>query len=671
MILVTGGKGNLNRIQIRCQSVKRRLNHMNKTIFIVALLMFSKVFGQYTADYSKKVESIAVNEANSYSRLVTANTVSSSNNFDVKYYRCEWEIDPAIRFIKGKVTLYFSVSTATNSITLDLKDQLTTDSVKQKNISLNYIQSNNALQINFSNSLIAGTLDSVTVFYKGAPPVAGIGSFIQTTHAGVPVMWTLSEPYGSRDWWPCKNGLDDKADSIDIFITHPSQYKAASNGILQSEIISGANKITHWKHRYPIATYLVCFAVTNYVVFNNSVQLGNVNLPMQTFCYPESLALFQANTPLVLSEMQYFNKTFGEYPFIKEKYGHVQFGFGGGQEHQTSTFIVRPDESLMAHELAHQWFGNKVTCASWRHIWLNEGFATHAASMYMEQKYPGNAIGNRKIEIANITSLPNGSVWVDDTTSIGRIFNFRLSYLKGSHVLYMLRWILSDAVFLKAVQQYHNDAKVSYGFALTDDLKKHLEKESGKNLTEFFKDWFYGQGYPSYHVEWTQIGNYVKIKMDQTTSDASVDFFELPVALTFKNATQQKTVIVDNKTKGEIFYRNIGFAADTVFIDPDYWLITKNNSSKKVSDNITAQNKISVFPNPFQSQILVAFRNYNLPLADVELYNAKAQLIYRKILSVKGDDILEIPTAALPAGTYFIKIKTGGSIKFSQKIIKH
>ena len=149
----------------------------------------------------------------------------------------------------------------------------------------------------------------------------------------------------------------------------------------------------------------------------------------------------------------------------------------------------------------------------------------------------------------------------------------------------MLRWKLGDQVFLNGLRQYINDPKLAYGFAKTDDLKRNLEQVSGQNLSEFFKDWFKGQGYPSYNVQWAQIGSgHVNIKMNQTTSHTSVDFFELPVALKFKNATQQKTIVVDNKTNGETFFRNIGFIADTVLIDPEYWLVTKNNTTAKVPD---------------------------------------------------------------------------------------
>ncbi|MEO6220215.1 MAG: M1 family aminopeptidase, partial [Ginsengibacter sp.] len=562
--------------------------------------------------------------------------------------------------------------TATNTISLDLMNALITDSVKQRTDVLEKLHSNNVLKINFTSTVAAGTLDSITIYYKGVPPDTGSGSFVKSIHANVPIIWTLSEPYGSRDWWPCKNGLDDKADSIDIIVTHPSGYKAASNGLLQSETLTGTNTITHWKHKYPIASYLICFAVTNYLVFNNSVQLGDIALPMQTFCYPESLALFQSNTPLVLDALQLYNNIFGEYPFIKEKYGHVQFGWGGGMEHQTSTFIVRPDEGLMAHELAHQWFGDKITCASWQDIWLNEGFATHFASIYMEKKYPTNALLTRKIEVANITSLPGGAVWVEDTSSVSRIFDARLSYLKGSHLLYMLRWMLGDEVFFNALQEYLIDPAVSFGFAKTEDLKRNVERVSNKDLTEFFKDWLYGEGYPSYHVEWNQLGNnYVRIDVSQTTSHPSVSFFEMPVALLFKNTTQQKTIVIDSKSNGEIFYKNIGFIADTVLIDPEYWLISKNNTSQKKADSISGQSSIQVFPNPVQSQLFIYVRNFPAHNATINIYNTAGQLFYQKKITAYNNSFFqEVSTARYASGTYFIKILSNNKTVFVKRIIK-
>ena len=642
-------------------------------VFLIFITTFiSIVYGQSPKDNFNAQNKIITEEKETFVNLTNAlNTSQASLNFDVTYYRCEWQVDPAVRYITGKVTSYFHLTAGTDNITFDLTDSLRVDSVKQNNNQLSFVHKDNSLTIDFGIIKTARILDSLSIYYQGVSPGTGFGSFVISSHAGTPVLWTLSEPYGSRDWWPCRNGLDDKADSIDVIITNPSAYTAASNGLRQSEVISGPNKITHWKHRYPIATYLVCMAVTNYMEFNDSVLVGNVELPMQTFCYPESQALFQANTPLVLGTLQYYSNVFGDYPFIKEKYGQVQFGWGGGQEHQTCTFIVKPDESLMAHELAHHWFGDKITCGSWHDIWLNEGFATHLASMDFEVRNPQSVTATRKKEIDNITSLPGGSVWVDDTTNVNRIFDGRLSYTKGSHLLYMLRWKLGDSIFIRGMRRYFNDSTIAFGFAKTDDFKRNMEDASGVDLTEFFNDWFYGQGYPSYAVQWTQIGNdYVKIKMDQTTSHSSVSFFPLPVALQFKNATQHKTIVVDNTFNDQIFFSDIGFVADTVLIDPDYWLITKNNLSRKVDDNITSENIVQVFPNPFVNSFNIYLHNFKDTKAYLKIYDAKGSLLYNENLSVNGSLYRQINSQSFPKGLYVVKIQTGDGFKFVKKILK-
>lgn len=507
---------------------------------------------------------------------------SASQNFNVHYYRCEWEVDPAIRYIKGKVTAHFVMTASANSIVLDLANEHTVSSVKRNNVALSFVHSNSTLTISFSSPLAAGAKDSVSVTYEGVPPTA-FGPFATATHGPNqdPTMWTVSEPYGARDWWPCKNGLDDKADSIDVFIKHPTNYKAASNGLLQSEIaVANAKIVTHWKHRYPIASYLVCLAVSNYNVLNNSVVIGGTTIPMQTYCYPENQALFAAGAQNAMNAMSQFSNLLGDYPFKKEKYGHVQFAFGGGMEHQTCSFMVNMGETLIAHELAHQWFGDKITCGNWEDIWLNEGFATHLASIYNENKTPANAVIYRNAQINSITAQPGGSVWVDNVGDPNRILDQRLTYYKGSHLLYMLRWILSDAVFFTAIKNYLQDPALAYGFATTANLKSHLEAASGKDLTYFFNQWFTGQGYPSYKVEWFADKNEVQIKLSQTTSHPSVTFFELPVPLLFKNSVtgQQKLVVLDHVADGQVFLENLGFTPNQVTFDPEKWLVSKNNN---------------------------------------------------------------------------------------------
>ena len=650
---------------------KVKTYHM-KTVLLFLITSISVAYSQSSQEYLQSQNNLIYSEKEAFQNVVTTQSGSAaSGNFKVTYYRCEWQVDPSVRYINGKVTSYFIITSPTSTISYDLTDSLLVDSIQQNNAILPFDHSGNLLTIHFGSSMKYLSLDSVSIYYHGIPPNTGFGSFVTSTHSGAPILWTLSEPYGSRDWWPCRNGLDDKADSIDVIITNPVAYRAASNGLRQSETISGANKTAHWRHRYPIATYLVCMAVSNYIELDDSVLVGNVSLPMQTFCYPESLVPFQTRTPLVLGTLQYYSQLFGQYPFIKEKYGQVQFGWGGGQEHQTSSFIVSTNENLMAHELAHHWFGDKITCGSWQDIWLNEGFATHLAIMDFEVRYPQSVMATRKKEIYSITALPGGSVWVNDTTDVNRIFDARLTYTKGSHLLYMLRWILGDSLFLKGMRRYFNDSSIAFGFARTADYIRNMEAATGTDLTQFFNDWYYGQGYPSYDVQWTQLDdNYVKIRMKQATSDPSVAFFQLPVALEFKNSTQQKTIVLNNTFNGQVFVNNIGFVADTVVIDPEYWLITANNISEKISDNTTALNQVQVFPNPFSNTFYLFLHNFTATSVGLQIRDSKGSLLFKQALSVNGALYKEVDVPALPKGIYFLRLQTANGFSYVKKILK-
>jgi len=236
----------------------------------------------------------------------------------------------------------------------------------------------------------------------------------------------------------------------------------------------------------------------------------------------------------------------------------------------------------------------------------------------------------------------------------------------------MLQWKLGDSAFFRALRNYQKDPKVIYGFARTADLKRNLEEESKQDLTKFFNDWYKNQGYPTYNVQWTPIGSsYVKIKMNQTTSHPSVSFFAMPVALKFKNATQEKTIVVDNTSNGEIFIKNIGFKADTVLIDPEYWLISRNNTTAKVPDVVSGQNIVQVFPNPIKDQFYIYLRNFSSGTATINLFNAIGQLVYtRNVTLVNGSEYLEIPSRHLPAGEYNLQIRTTNGFKLTKKLLK-
>lgn len=529
-----------------------------------------------------------------------------TRGYDLKYLRCAWTLDPAVRFISGSVTSYFTATADLDVLVFDLSDSLVVDSITMHGNGLPFSQTpGNLLEITLASSIPAGQLDSVTVAYHGVPPNTGFGSFVTDAHNGTPVLWTLSEPYGAKDWWPCKQDLNDKIDSLDTYVTTPSAYRAAGNGLLMEPDTNGVQITWHWRHRYPIDYYLIATAVTNYQVDVQYAVVEGDSIPLVTYAYPEEFGAAVDNATDVLPEMVLFSQLFGKYPFANEKYGQARFGWGGGMEHQTMTFLGVYHPEISSHELAHQWFGDKVTCHSWAEIWLNEGFATYLSGLSYEYLSPVYWPLWKRAKVLSITSEPGGSVFCTDTLDNGRLFDGRLTYNKGAMVLHTLRWICGDSAFYNGVKAYLADPSLAYGTATTADLKAHLETTSGLDLTGFFADWYTGEGFPSYTVDWSQAGNgQVYVSLAQITSHPSVDFFELPVPLRFWGGGTDSTVVLDNTVNDQLFSFHLPFAVDSMQFDPDTWLISNNNViTASINANDGAAKGLMVFPNPAQDRI--------------------------------------------------------------------
>ncbi|MCC6841385.1 MAG: peptidase M1 [Flavobacteriales bacterium] len=528
-----------------------------------------------------------------------------TRGFDMKYLRCAWTLDPAVHYISGTVTSWFAATQPIDQVTFDLSDNLAVNSVTMHGNALTYTHTAQGLLIvDLPGTLDSGQLDSLTISYQGAPPNTGFGSFITDEHQGDPVLWTLSEPYGAKDWWPCKDDLNDKIDSLDCFVTTPLGQRAAGHGLLVGADTTGNQVTWHWRHRYPIDTYLVAVAVTNYQVDEQYAQLANDSLLMLTYAYPEDLPGAAAAATELLPVITLFDSLFGAYPFANEKYGHAQFGWGGGMEHQTMSFMGTFHPEIMSHELAHQWFGDKVTCGSWEDIWLNEGFATYLSGLDYEFLGPVYWPGWKQGKVDHITSLPDGSVFCDDTSTTDRIFSSRLTYSKGAMVLHMLRWVCGDSAFFQGVRNYLNDPGLAYGTALTDDLKGHLEASSGLDLTGFFADWYTGQGYPSYTVIWSQgPGGTVSVNLSQTTSHPSVDFFEMPVPVRFSGGGQDSTVVLQHTANDQEFTFDLPFTVEQVVFDPEIWLVSAQNLVTRVAELAGGRELLRLRPNPATDRI--------------------------------------------------------------------
>lgn len=649
---------------------------MKREIVLGLLLFICNMVIAQQEEFSgvcKDLSHIVEAEQHQHERILGFRTNELTQNYDLKYHRLEWEVDPTEHYIKGKVTSYFVVKEAdVQQIHFDLSTLLSVNEILYHGQSLSYVQGgNDDVEISLPNPIQLGVLDSITISYEGAPPNTGFGSFITSTHRDTAVMWTLSEPYGAKDWWPCKQDLSDKIDSIDVIVRTPKNYRVASNGVLVEERAVGKDKIYHWKHRHPIPTYLIAIAVTNYEVFSNFVPLYNGDsIEVLNYVYPESLNSARNQTQDIVEIMTFFNEKFGLYPFASEKYGHAQFGWGGGMEHQTMSFMGSFSYGLQAHELAHQWFGDKVTCGSWEDIWLNEGFATYLTGLTNEFLRTPALWRNWKINrILNITNRSDGSVWVDDTASVSRIFNSRLTYSKGAMLLHMLRWKLGDDNFFQAIRNYLNDPNLAFGYAKTIDLQRHLESQSGQELDEFFNDWFYNQGYPSYRITWSNLGDRVLIRLGQVTSHSSVDFFEMPVPVWVSGEGQDSLLRLEHTFNGEAFEIALPFSVDSVRFDPDFWLISIGNTIEQVLVSSTEETlfsqAISVAPNPVKDVLTIQIdKQYEVD--QISVFNINGKHI-RNIHS--KENTIKLDTREWSSGIYLIVFRTN-DLKTTVQVVK-
>ncbi len=597
---------------------------------------------------------------------------SQNFNYDVKYHRLDLKVDPAVHYIRGNVTTYFSVGKdSMSAISFNFMNQMQVDSVFFHNHKISFTHENDIITASLGIKLAPKILDSITIYYQGDPPNAnGFGAFLTSTHSGTPIMWTLSEPNGARSWWPCKISLNDKADSVDMIVTAPVQYSVASNGlIVKIDTLNGNLKRTHWKTRYPITSYLIAFAVTNYYSYYDYANIGDtINLPILEMVYPEDSAKARKQTPDIVNVLKFYCDSFMLYPFWKEKYGQAQFNWGGGMEHQTMTFLVSFKHELMAHELAHQWFGDYITCASWHDIWLNEGFAVYLEGLTAEQGLaPYTWEDWKKNLISNATSEPDGSVYVEDTTNVNRIFDYRLTYMKGGSILHMLRWILGDKAFFEGLREYLRDPKLAFSYAKIDDLKAHLETAADTNLTEFFNDWYYGEGFPYYKIKWHQNKDLVlSIEIDQTGSTQKSPFFNMIIPLKLIDDSGKTQMIkLRNNINNQKYTIQTNLHVSQIIFDPDNWILTRNEKVEKISD--TSELLIKISPNPAKDILHIAFPKYTL-VSKITIYDIKGKLIEKEHFYSKKIE-QNISVKNLQKGTYLLQISTEQGI-IDEKFIK-
>ena len=591
----------------------------------------------------------------------------TANTIDVVYHHITISANPALLNMNGKVVTHFK-STIANliQVSFDLDDTMSVDSILHQQQLAPFTHINDLVTINLNKAFTLGELDSIVIYYHGDPTKSKNRAYFVEKHGRdstlAPIIWTLSQPYGAQDWWPCKNTLDDKIDSLDFTIVCPKGNKAACNGLLTYIDSSAGSTISYtWQHRYPIVTYLVAFAITNYAEYIDTVRFKDGRtLPVLNYVYPELITDAQSRSIAIGPMMLLFDSLFGHYPFEKEKYGHAQFSRGGGMEHQTMSFMSSFDYDLMAHELAHQWFGDKITCNSWQDIWLNEGFATYLTALCYNFLRPNEWINYMGKIKSNVLKKNDGAVFVADTVNVGRIFDGRLTYDKGAIVLHMLRLTLGDAAFFGALKNYINLPELSYGFASTNNFKTLLEHQSGKNLDDFFAQWFYGEGYPNFTIQWKKNGTTQAIEISQQTSSPITNHFDIAIPLLFKGDGFEQFVLIQPQQQNSTFYVELPKEATELLFDPYNQILAKGS----VISAGTFDKNVKVYPNPAQSN--VTFSSPTLSILNIELMNTNGQKVIKTDSFEDYGNIRTLNISNLTPGLYFYKCELSSGMGYGK-----
>jgi methionine-rich copper-binding protein CopC len=463
--------------------------------------------------------------------------------------------------------------------------------------------------IQLDRAYAPGERFTLRIPYSGTAVSRGFGSIEFRTQPGStnPIVASLSEAYYAATWWPCKDGdVFLPGDNRDKFtmrmaITAPDTLTSVANGPLESVVtVPGGKKKYVYSSNYPVSTYLVAFASSVYNAWSTSYTYvpdgGGAprSMPLNFYVYPGSdTPANRAAWERTGQMLETFRPFFGLYPFINEQYGIYQFPFGGGMEHQTMSGQGTFNEGVTAHELAHQWWGDAITCLTWNEIWLNEGFATYSEAIWAEHK-PGSA--GQSALFANMAARrptnPGDSVYVYDAANMNRIFSSAYSYNKGAWVLHQLRRIVGDQAFFEGLREYRRRFEGSA--ATTTDFAATMSFVSGRDLSNYFQQWVMGVGAPDFAFGWRNvtIGGrpHLMLRLRQTHNatwpgtGVPGDAFAMPVDIRITSASGAVTRRVEAAARSQHFLIPLDVAATDVAVDPDNWILSYAKVSEAYVD---------------------------------------------------------------------------------------
>jgi len=579
------------------------------------------------------------------------------NNYDIHFYHLDLKATNTNTQLSGNVIIEATAVNKLTTFTCELMDYMTVSSIKINNQDATFTHSNNIIIAQCNKEYKPNENIKVQIFYSGN--VVGEG-YSYGTQLGISASWTLSESIHARDWFPCKQILTDKADSVFIDVTVPNNLTVASNGILKNIVnVNGNTKKYCWETKYPINYYLISMAISEYSQYNIYAEPQSISpekILIQNFIFSNSGYLNQ-NKELIdktKNLVEFFSEKIGIYPFYKEKYGNAMAYFGGGMEHQTMTTLANFGFSLNAHELAHQWFGNYVTCGSWQDIWINEGFASYCEYIALQHFYDQQTADGWMDSAHNYAKeKPNGSVYIpfEELTSENRIFDYHLSYKKGAVIIHTLRGLINnDDLFFEAIRNYLNTYKNNT--AIGDDFFTSIGDFTSLDLTNFKNDWYYGKGFPTYEVIWKQEDNKLSITINQTTSSTSKPFFTQPIQIKLNYSDNSKTVVFEPTSTSTTLIFDTSTKINSIEIDPNNYILKgKTAITTDIISELNSETKIIHSPkkNTFELITTDKYLNNNFSINDIKGNIIKRFTIY--------DKHSEIDISNLKQGLYIISTK--------------
>lgn len=577
----------------------------------------------------------------------------------------------------------------------------------------NYQDNFNKLSIIFNDYLRKGDTIIVKIYYRysssgdeglifvdrGVPVDLGPPPENDTIYTEARLAYTMSQPVDARKWMPCNDYPYDKA-TAKISVRVPKGYSVASNGHIKDKIDDANSTLFVWESLHPIASYLMAVHSSEYAYFYDwyhRVTNPQDSIKMEYYVWESDFRdtstdgkSYNAHYAFrnTVKMMEYFSKIFGEYPF--EKYGQVvvQPAWFAGMEHQTITTLVRnllrvydfygrnrdySNQNVIAHEMAHQWLGDYLTCASWNDIWINEGGATWSEALW-------NGRDNLSVYYNNMLGKMNTFFWFDERTkqpsiygpSIENVFNYATTYVKASIFYHMLSEALGREKFFELLQSMMS--YYAYQSITTEDFKSYLKSQyvdvnSPVDFDKFFDQWIYKAGYPLFNVKVnsrTIVENErydVELELNQMQNGEDfAETYEMPMWVTFissDGSSKYDSIYVNQKLQK--FYFSLPFFPEKVVFDTSKVLLKVNEvivSVKPSKEDVTGVSDI--FPNPSQRGDIVKLL-VNVGCKDfvrIEVYNelgVRLNVIFSDIL-YPGNYEFEIGTSEFSIGNYFVKI---------------